>query len=831
MTIEQLERFEKYYLPDKELSADDFEYIMANSPKITRGRQEDHATGMVYDIRDHFSVYARCHEIDNERKRYIFSARYRCLKYEQKESYIKSHFEYIDFTDVAFDSQGNEIEHTVKVGNYTFSLDSPFCYNYLIVLLKWSDAKFKVGEFPIDNQITASPIFISEAAQKKYGLDVDLDSNIPLAIGYGEYSVLDYYHITPEKSVCDGLCFYIEGSNSNQCISINESIVQNKQLYPQLSLFASPYLNRYHLIDRNTANYRFKCIEKILGNKSDLTLYVFSNDRYKEILKLRLFSLKDYYTVAAWLIVTLSYFSFRTDDERYNQINTAWPSCPILQDYSAKRSLVQASAREKIPKYVNTLKSFYTSIREVLQEYTTVRTSEYNAQHQSLDSLFETECVAIVDALSDINFVPCGMEMLNALMGTNHNLDIFKTMRKQTAIVAGWKSMGTSELIKSVHTIDVLAIALKKLDVPIAQAIIQFYKLLGNASIDICVSDEQKDAYTEMLNRWIESHRKYVDTSNDENQKKIIKTFYELIEQNSEKQIINNDTAALDSSSADGHFQLDDNTSTKEELSRPSDARNELDSLVGLDSIKADVINLISLVKVQQLRKSKGFKSAPVSLHLVFTGNPGTGKTTVARILAQLYKEIGVLKTGQVVEVDRADLVAGYIGQTALKTQEKIDEAIGGVLFIDEAYTLAKEGSDFGQEAIDTILKEMEDKRGEFIVIVAGYDEPMKKFINSNPGLKSRFNKYFHFPDYTADELIIIFKRMLHKYDYSITEEAMNSVVNKIGLMEQKKGNNFANARDVRNYFEQIIARQALRVSELSNPTDAEILEITVDDV
>ena len=223
----------------------------------------------------------------------------------------------------------------------------------------------------------------------------------------------------------------------------------------------------------------------------------------------------------------------------------------------------------------------------------------------------------------------------------------------------------------------------------------------------------------------------------------------------------------------------------------------ELNSLIGLHQIKNDVNGLIGLVKMKRIRESKGLKSVPVSLHLVFTGNPGTGKTTVARILAQLYKEIGVLKKGQLIEVDRSDLVAGYVGQTALKTQEKIKEAMGGILFIDEAYTLAKEGNDFGQEAIDTILKSMEDNRDEFIVIVAGYDEPMQKFINSNPGLKSRFNKYFHFPDYSSDELIDIFKMMIRQYDYTITDDAMEAVITKIEEMESKKGNNFANARDV----------------------------------
>ena len=174
---------------------------------------------------------------------------------------------------------------------------------------------------------------------------------------------------------------------------------------------------------------------------------------------------------------------------------------------------------------------------------------------------------------------------------------------------------------------------------------------------------------------------------------------------------------------------------------------------------------LVGLMQMQLQREKQGLKTVPVSQHLVFSGNPGTGKTTVARILAQLYKEIGVLSSGHLVEVDRSGLVAGYVGQTAIKTQEKIDEAIGGVLFIDEAYTLVKEQSnDFGQEAIDTLLKAMEDNRRNLIVIVAGYTNEMNKFIESNPGLKSRFNKYIEFPDYSLCELEQIFTNMCKQF-------------------------------------------------------------------
>lgn len=257
----------------------------------------------------------------------------------------------------------------------------------------------------------------------------------------------------------------------------------------------------------------------------------------------------------------------------------------------------------------------------------------------------------------------------------------------------------------------------------------------------------------------------------------------------------------------------------------------QINSLIGLGAVKNEVSSLINLIKVKKIREDRGFETADISKHLVFLGNPGTGKTTVARILSKIYKKMGVLSTGQLVEVDRAELVAGYVGQTAIKTKEKIEEAMGGILFIDEAYTLAKGGNDFGQEAIDTILKEMEDNRNSFVVIVAGYPEPMQKFLESNPGLKSRFNKNIFFEDYSVDELFEIFYSSCNRYGMRLTEEAKNTLKNYLHRLCQNKPENFANGREMRNIFEQTYTNQANRIAEIEDISDEELNEIVVDDL
>lgn len=259
----------------------------------------------------------------------------------------------------------------------------------------------------------------------------------------------------------------------------------------------------------------------------------------------------------------------------------------------------------------------------------------------------------------------------------------------------------------------------------------------------------------------------------------------------------------------------------------------ELNALTGLDAVKKDVEALAHMQEIQHLREKRGLKKIPMSNHLVFSGNPGTGKTTVARLLAKIYHKIGILSKNTVEEVDRARLVAGYVGQTAIKTQEVIEKAMGGVLFIDEAYTLAPDsnGKDYGQEAIDTLLKAMEDKRDNFVVIVAGYPEPMKKFIESNPGLRSRFNKYINFEDYTPSQLATIYQSMCKQAGYVLSVEANTCIIEKLENLHANRSANFANAREVRNLFEKAVVKQASRLFEVKNPTNEQLCELTVSDV
>ncbi len=261
------------------------------------------------------------------------------------------------------------------------------------------------------------------------------------------------------------------------------------------------------------------------------------------------------------------------------------------------------------------------------------------------------------------------------------------------------------------------------------------------------------------------------------------------------------------------------------------DLQAELDSYIGLATVKEEVRNLINMASVYKLRRQHDLPTTDMSLHMVFTGNPGTGKTMMARMMARIYRSLDILSKGQLVEVDRSGLVAGYVGQTAIKTQKVIQKAIGGVLFIDEAYALnGKSENDFGQEAIDTILKAMEDHRDDLVVIVAGYTDLMDRFIHSNPGLESRFNRFLLFEDYTPDEMLDIFKMQCKKGCYQLSD-GVEELVRDYITEENGDPETFGNARGVRNIFEHILVAQNNRLAAMETVTKEDLMTLTQDDV
>ena len=262
------------------------------------------------------------------------------------------------------------------------------------------------------------------------------------------------------------------------------------------------------------------------------------------------------------------------------------------------------------------------------------------------------------------------------------------------------------------------------------------------------------------------------------------------------------------------------------------DLKAELHGYIGLDLIKQEVDSLINYVTIMQRRKDAGLPTPDMSLHMVFSGNPGTGKTMIARLMSRIYKSLGILSKGHLVETDRSGLVAGYVGQTAIKTKEVIDKAKGGVLFIDEAYALTNRGGqDFGQEAVDTLLKNMEDMRDDLIVIVAGYTELMEQFVNSNPGLKSRFNRFMEFPDYTVDELMGIFDMRCEKSGYRLKDDEAREALRARLVKASEDLSAFGNARGVRNLFERALSKQADRLAGNEEITKEDLESLTAEDI
>lgn len=324
-----------------------------------------------------------------------------------------------------------------------------------------------------------------------------------------------------------------------------------------------------------------------------------------------------------------------------------------------------------------------------------------------------------------------------------------------------------------------------------------------------------------------------VDKQDDESLQVLLKKIFDITNANSTREVRQLAKALKDSIVSFCGYRyvkkvINEEPEYQEDERTLDDLLHELNGLVGLDNVKQQVKDLIDYQRVQKLRRERGFHSTKNTLHMAFTGNPGTGKTTVARIVGHVYKKIGLLSKGHFLEVSRTDLIAGYQGQTALKVKKVIDSARGGVLFIDEAYSITENdhSDSYGRECLTELTKALEDYREDLVVIVAGYTEPMNKFFESNPGLKSRFNTFIEFKDYSANELIDILKSICQQNDYSLSKELVELLQKFLDKEVSEKDEHFANGRLARNIYDDLVMNHARRVVSITNPTDEDLSKL-----
>jgi len=341
------------------------------------------------------------------------------------------------------------------------------------------------------------------------------------------------------------------------------------------------------------------------------------------------------------------------------------------------------------------------------------------------------------------------------------------------------------------------------------------------------------DAITNSYGEITRNAAEVVDKQDDESLQVLLKKIFDITNANSTREVRQLAKALKDSIVSFCGYRyvkkvINEEPEYQEDERTLDDLLHELNGLVGLDNVKQQVKDLIDYQRVQKLRRERGFHSTKNTLHMAFTGNPGTGKTTVARIVGHVYKKIGLLSKGHFLEVSRTDLIAGYQGQTALKVKKVIDSARGGVLFIDEAYSITENdhSDSYGRECLTELTKALEDYREDLVVIVAGYTEPMNKFFESNPGLKSRFNTFIEFKDYSANELIDILKSICQQNDYSLSKELVELLQKFLDKEVSEKDEHFANGRLARNIYDDLVMNHARRVVSITNPTDEDLSKL-----
>lgn len=356
---------------------------------------------------------------------------------------------------------------------------------------------------------------------------------------------------------------------------------------------------------------------------------------------------------------------------------------------------------------------------------------------------------------------------------------------------------------------------------------------LVNESVSEEIADERDEEDTHDAEELSEESRKR-EQEREEEQRRLKEAFFKRVEEDTRIAKENEERIAREQFLAVKKRLQERERAEREEQERKIKVlMDELNSLVGLSDVKGEIQSLTNLIKIRQLREKMKMPVMDMSYHMVFTGSPGTGKTTVARLVGKIYKALGILSDGKMIETDRSGLVAGYVGQTAMKVHDIVEQAIGGVLFIDEAYSLVNPDvpNDFGTEAVDALVKLMEDHRDNLVIIVAGYTEEMKTFLKSNTGLISRFNKFINFPDYSKEELIEIMEVMAQDAGLSIENDAKERVLNLLDDMRQEEWQDFGNARGIRNMFEKIVMNQANRLVLLDKPTKEQLMTIIADDV